>query len=274
MLEGFPVHEGKINSIFVPKPGIPIMRCLPQTVPRHLSTHTTPQSLSQAPLEETWSCLHYPEGFRFRLLPSTSSWTPLQKESSHESREDSLSSILAHYLPSQITSTLTLTSVPYLRDQRDDGLPSMATNHWNSYFSWIQALKETRNFPASEAHGQEKVVKTPHFTLCPGYQDTQGRSSRGSCTPGTKPHLQSGTLGYSDHFVQLQDIISAGLDKEQHNINTSRAIKSSNLSQLLIFAPILWHTAQSLPCKHTPQLNPLLWLHGRVGNAKGIKANT
>lgn len=126
----------------------------------------------------------------------------------------------------------------YLRDQRDDGLPSMATNNRNSYSSWIQALKETWNFPASEAHRQEKQVKTPHFTLCPGYQDTQGRSSRGSCTPETKPRLQSGTLGYSDHFIQSQDITTAGLDKEQHNINTTRAIKSSNLLQLLILCRV------------------------------------
>lgn len=105
---GFPVHHSKINSIFLLKPGIPVMRYLSQTVPRHLNTHTTSQFLSQTPLEESCNCLYYPEGFRFRLLPSTSSCTPSQKESSHESREDSLCSILAHYLPPQkhFTSTL------------------------------------------------------------------------------------------------------------------------------------------------------------------------
>lgn len=79
-----------------------------------------------------------------------------------------------------------------------------------------------------------KAKKTPHFTLCPGYQNTQGSSSRGSCTLGTKPHLQSRTVGYSDHFIQSQDIITAGLAKEQHNKNTNRAMMSSKLLQLLI----------------------------------------
>lgn len=125
-----------------------------------------------------------------------------------------------------------------------------------------------------------KAKKTPHFTLCPGYQNTQGSSSRGSCTLGTKPHLQSRTVGYSDHFIQSQDIITAGLDKEQHNINTNRAMMSSKLLQLLILCRVscdtqhrIWLANTHLTCKH-PQLNPLLWLHGRVGNAKEIKANT
>lgn len=37
----------------------------------------------------------------------------------------------------------TAVTLTHLRDQRDDGLPSMATNNRNSYSSWIQALKET-----------------------------------------------------------------------------------------------------------------------------------
>lgn len=87
----------------------PAMRYLWQTVPGHLNTHTTPQFLSKTPLEESCNCLYCPQGLRFRLLPSTSFCTPSQKESSHESREDSLCSILAHLLPSQrhFISTLT-----------------------------------------------------------------------------------------------------------------------------------------------------------------------
>lgn len=120
----------------------------------------------------------------------------------------------------------------------------------------------------------KKNKRKRHTSLCP--QDTQRRNSRGSCTPGTKPHLQSRALGYSDHFIQLQDIITAGLDEEQHNIKTTRVIKSSNVLQLMILCRVSCETQQSLARSHThtPQLNPLLRLQGRVENAKGIKANT
>lgn len=113
-------------------------------MPRHLIHTLYLGSYSKTPLEEKVKLFKPPRGVQVQLIAFLCVVISSQNESSHKSRDDCLSTprtiTKALYINSNILMSVmphTAVAVTYLRDQRDDGLPGMATNNWNTDSSWI-----------------------------------------------------------------------------------------------------------------------------------------
>lgn len=113
-------------------------------MPRHLIRTRYLGSYSKTPLEEKVKLFKPPSGVQVQLIAFLCVVISSQNESSHKSRDDCLSTshtiTKALYINSNILMSVmphTALTVTYLRDQRDDGLPSMATNNGNIDSSWI-----------------------------------------------------------------------------------------------------------------------------------------